>query len=240
MPASDAARMSEVPAGTVTGMPSISSEMAWPLGRGGVPRSIMASSILGFIVMALAFQTRIISLGSRGARRLPVKIFREMLQSAHYRHGGQPPKGAKRTIPQSLTQVLNQVDILHDLLALHDLVHGFGPAHGTDPAGGAFAAGFDGAELEGEAGLLGQVHGIVEYDDAAVPDHAAFGGESLVIQRHIEQAFRPIGAQRPPDLDRANGSARIGAAAEIVDQLAQGQSERPLDQAALFDVAGKL
>src|SRR5882672_3116562 len=167
--------MSEVPAGTVTEIPSISSEMAWPLGRGGVPRSIMASSILGSMVMVLAFQTRIISLGSRGARRLPVKIFREMLQSAHHRHRGQPAQSAERTVPQGLTQILNQVDILHDLLALHDLVHGLGPARGADAAGGAFAAGFDGAELEGKPRLLGQVHGIVEDDDSAMADHAALG-----------------------------------------------------------------
>ena len=64
--------------------------------------------------------------------------------------------------------------------------------------------------------------------------------KDFIIQRHIEQAGGPIGAERTADLHRAHRPARICAAAKILDQFAQGQAEGALDQPAMLDVAGKL
>src|SRR4051812_48393620 len=105
MPASEAARMIEVPAGTVTGSPSISSVTVCPLSRAGVPRSMVAVSMFEWTVMALTFQTTIISLGRRGMRRLAVEIFREVLDRAHHRHRGESAQGAERSVAQGLAEI---------------------------------------------------------------------------------------------------------------------------------------
>ncbi len=94
--------------------------------------------------------------------------------------------------------------------------------------------------MEGEAGLPGKVDGVVEHHDAAMADHAAEFGELLVVEGGVEQAGRPVGAQGAADLHRPHRPAAGGAAAEIHDQLAQGQAEGALDQAATADVAGEL
>ena len=89
-----------------------------------------------------------------------------------------------------------------------------------------------GAELEREFGLLRHVDRVVEHDHAAMADHAAVLDELLVVERHVEQARRPVGAERAADLHRADRPAGGGAAAEALDQLAQGQAEGALDQTA--------
>src|SRR5258706_16157770 len=240
MPASEAARMIEVPAGTVTGIPSISSVTVWPVSRAGVPRSIVAVSMFEWTVMALTFQTTIISLGGRRMRRLAVEIFREVLDGAHHRHGSEPAQGTERAVAQGFAEVADEVDVLDHALATHDLVDGLGSACGADPAGRALSARLDGAELKGEARLLGQVDGVVEHHDAAMSDHAALRCECLIVERHVEEVRRPIGAQRPADLHGANGTARIGAAAIVFDQFAQSDAEGESDEHAALDVAGEL
>src|SRR5581483_8742060 len=92
----------------------------------------------------------------------------------------------------------------------------------------------------GEACLLGHIDGIIEDHDTSVPEEAFLSGQCLVIERRIEQRFRKIRAQRSADLYRAKGPAGEGAAAEIVDRLAESQPERFFHQAAVFDIAGKL
>src|SRR5258708_92645 len=110
-----------------------------------------------------------------------------MLHGAHHRHGGEPAKGTERAIAHGFAKVPHDVDILHHTLATHDLIHGFGATLGADAAGRAFAAGFDGAEMEGKTRLLGEVYRIVEHDDAAMAHHAALGGKDLIVEGHVAQ-----------------------------------------------------
>ena len=107
----------------------------------------------------------------------------------------------------------------------NDLVHCLDAAHRADAAGGALAAGLDGAELEGEAGLLGHVHGVVEHHDAAMPDEALLGRHRLVVEGRVEEVVGEVGAERAADLDRADRPAALRAATEILDDLAQGDAE---------------
>ena len=93
------------------------------------------------------------------------------------------------------------------VLAGDDAVDHLDAAHRADPAGRALAAGFDGAELEGEAGLRRHVDGVVEHDDAAMADQPVGGGEGLVVERRVEQRGREIGAERPADLHGAHRPA---------------------------------
>jgi hypothetical protein len=119
-------------------------------------------------------------------------------------------------------------------------VDDFDAARRADAAGRAFGAGFDGAEFHRVACLPGQIHRVVEGDDAAVAEPGADGGEGFVVEQCVELRFRQIGAQRPADLHRAQRPARARAAAEIVEQFAQAEAEGHFDQAAVFDVAGQL
>ena len=84
---------------------------------------------------------------------------------------------------------------------------GLDAAGRADPAGRALAAGFDGAELHRKARLLGHVDGVVEHDDAAMADQAVARGKRLIVERRIEQRAREIGAERTADLHRAHRSA---------------------------------
>ena len=72
------------------------------------------------------------------------------------------------------------------------------------------------------------------------PIRPSRGGEGLVVERRVEQGAREIGAERPADLDRAHRPAARGAAADVVDQLAQRDAEGGLEQAAVADIAGEL
>src|SRR5262249_36250214 len=74
----------------------------------------------------------------------------------------------------------------------------------------------------------------------AMADHAAFGRKGFVIERHVEKALRPVGAQRAADLYRAYRPPRKGPAAAVIDQLAQRDAKGALDQSTALDVAGEL
>ena len=72
------------------------------------------------------------------------------------------------------------------------------------------------------------------------PISPSLRGEGFVVERRVEQRAREIGAERAADLHRAHRPAGRRAAADIVDQLAQRQAERRLEQAAILDIAGQL
>ena len=114
------------------------------------------------------------------------------------------------------------------------------PARRADAAGRALAAGFNGAEFHGEAGLLGHVDGVVKHHDAAVADHGAIGGEGFIVHRQVKLRGWNIGAERAAHLHGAQWLAREGAAAEIIDQLAERDAKRLLHQSALLDIACEL
>ena len=89
--------------------------------------------------------------------------------------------------------------------------------------------------------IRGHVDGLVEDHDAAVAEHRAGLGEGLVVHRHVEAAAGgTYGAERTPDLDGPHRAAGQRAAAVVLDELAQADAERQLDDAALLDVAGEL
>ncbi len=139
-----------------------------------------------------------------------------------------------------LAEVLDQREVGGAALTADDLVDGLDAARRADAAGRALAAGFDGAELHGEARLARHVDRVVEHDDAAMADQPVARREGLVVERRVEQRAREIGAQRAADLHRPHRPAAVRAAADLVDQLAQGDAERRLEQAAVLDVAGEL
>ncbi len=71
-------------------------------------------------------------------------------------------------------------------------------------------------------------------------DQAVAGGKRLVVERRVEQRARKIGAERTADLHGAHGTAGEGAAADVVDELAERDAEGGLEQPAVTDVASEL
>src|SRR5262245_25346248 len=125
-------------------------------------------------------------------------------------------------------------------LAAEQAIHQLGAADRADPAGRALAAGLESAEFEGEAHLTRHVDRIVEDDDAAVADEPVARGEGLVVERGVEERARKVRTQWAPYLDRAHGPPAGRAARDFVDELAQAEAERGLEEAAVADVAGEL
>src|SRR4051794_11827849 len=152
-PAVLAARITEVPGGTATSMPSMVNDTVAAPSRAGVPKSGSFNST--------------VSLQSPSARplrgtlsRKPSEVLPEVLHRRAHRHGGQPTHRAQRPVGHQLAQVLEQDQVLRPVLPGPDAVDRLHPAHRADPARGALAAGLLGAELHREARHLRHVHRV--------------------------------------------------------------------------------
>src|SRR5262245_21508246 len=113
VPISAAARMTEVPAGTVTLSPSISSVTITSVFRAGVPYSVSLISIW--------LTPDLLSCAGRLARR-PIlssgaEILGEVLQCALDGEGGEPAQGAQRSIHHRLAQVVDDREVQRAILA---------------------------------------------------------------------------------------------------------------------------
>ena len=76
------------------------------------------------------------------------------------------------------------------------------------------------------------LHGVIEYDDAAVADHCADFDKGLVVQRRVELFGRNVGAELATDLHGLDRTATGRAAAPIIDELPQRDAERLFDEPA--------
>src|SRR5688572_13629139 len=189
--ASAAARMIEVPAGTVTLAPSISSVTESADFVGGVPRSRWS------IEYTLA-----------SSRPRP-EVLREVLHGALHGEGGHAPEAAQGRIQHRIAELLDQHELAFTVLPAADGSQGLRPADRADPAGRALAAGFDCAEFHRVTRHLQHVHGVVECDDAAVPEQGADRGKGFVFERRVELRGGQVGAERPADLYRADGAPAL-------------------------------
>ena len=110
-------------------------------------------------------------------------------------------------------------------------------ARRADPARRALAARLLGAELHREPRHPRHVDGVVEDHDAAVADHRARPRRTPRSPSAGRTVGRQVGAERAADLDGPHRPAGQRAAAVVLDELAQGDAERQLDDAAAGDVA---
>src|SRR5580692_3405768 len=229
VPASIAARMIEVPSGTVMLWPSmVSVTMVSDLER-GVPKSVSWISD-----MAISLFRSLKALGSWA------EIFPEVFERARHGVGRETAEGAQRAEFHGVAEVFDDGEVLLDPFAGANLVDGLDASRRADPAGRALAAGFDGAEFHGKTRLFQHVDGVVEHHDAGMTDQTVARGKGLIIERRVEQRTREVGAKRAADLHRTDRTAGEGAPADLIDELAERDAEGRLEQAALFDVAGKL
>src|SRR4051812_19039857 len=221
--------MIEVPSGTVTRLPSMVSVTIVSDFERGVPKSI--SSIRDIVVLLFRGLKR-----GRGRD----EILPEVLQRAEHGVGREAAECAERAEFHGVAEVFDEREVFADAFAVDDLLDGLDAAGRADPAGCALAAGFDGAEFHRETGLPPHIDAVVEHDDAAMTDQAVARGKGLVVERGVEQRAGEVGAQGAADLHRADRTAREGAPTDVVDELAERDAERGLEQAAMTDVAGEL
>src|SRR5262245_44153954 len=165
------------------------------------------------------------------------EVVRKVRERAHDRVGREAAECAERAEFHGVAEVLDYGEVLGTMLAGDDALDGLHAACRADAAGRALAAGFERAELECEAGLLGHVDGVIEDDDTAMADEAIALGEGFIVERRIEQRAREIGAEWTADLHRFDWPAGGGAAANVVDELAKRDAEGGLEQPAVLDVA---
>src|SRR6185437_11457773 len=133
VPASIAARMIEVPAGTVTLRPSMVSVTLASARERGVPKSVSWISDMGLVLFR----------GLQPGRRR-AEIFSEMLQRAHDGVGGKTTERTERSEFHGVAEVLDHGDVLRHALATADPVDGLDATGRADPARRALAAGLDG------------------------------------------------------------------------------------------------
>src|SRR3984957_15297245 len=229
VPASIAARMIEVPSGTVMLWPSmVSVTMVSDLER-GVPKSVSWISD-----MAISLFRSLKALGSWA------EIFPEVFERARHGVGRETAEGAQRAEFHGVAEVFDDGEVLLDPFAGANLVDGLDASRRADPEERALAVGFDGAEFHGKTRLFQHVDGVVEHHDAGMTDQTVARGKRLIIERRVEQRAGEISSKWAADLHRADRAAGKGTAADLVDEFTERDAEGRLEQAALFDVAGKL
>ena len=197
VPASIAARMIEVPAGTVTLWPSMVSVTMASRFRSAACRSRFPGSATW----------RAPLFGGRRRAGAGSKSSGKWFSALITGYGVKPPSAQSEPNFIVLQRSSSTAMFSGHAFAGDDPVDDLDAAGRADPARRALAAAFDGAEFHGEARLLRHVDGVVEHDDAAMADQAVARGEGLVVERRVEQRAREIGAERAADLHRADRPA---------------------------------
>src|SRR5579859_5003019 len=183
--ASAAARITEVPAGTVTARPSTSRVTSVALSRAGVPRSL---SLIDNTA-SLPFQK------NRRAPALPntsafhgwkTEVLREIFERAQHRQGRKAAERAERARGHGVAKVAQQFDVGRALTIGDDAIDDLDAAGRADAAGGALAARLERTELHRITGHPGEVGGIVEDHDAAVAEQSTGAGDGLVVDSQVE------------------------------------------------------
>src|SRR5215831_16783882 len=226
-PASIAARITDVPSGTVTATPSIESVTWFCETRAGVPPS---SSFTEYIKSS---SCRSSGLG-RLVCRFDAEIFGEVFECAEYRERRHAAHRAQRAVHHGFAQIAQQRDVALSLFAAHDPLDHLHPPRGADAARSALSAGLDRAKLHGVTRHVRHVHRIVERHYAAVPDHAAELGKGLVIQRRVELRLRQKCSEGPAYLHSAERTSRRRSSAIVVQHFAQREAESLFHQPAVL------
>src|SRR5262245_61280300 len=132
VPAAAAANITELPSGTLTGMPSISRLMSLVEFRTGVPESL---SVMDCIKASRHWrQNTVILCQIELFQILNPEISREMPDGTHDRVGDQTSQPAERTVEHNVAEIPQKVEVSHPIAVLDDLVDHFHTARRANPA----------------------------------------------------------------------------------------------------------
>ncbi|OFV72179.1 hypothetical protein ACWI_04290 [Acetobacterium wieringae] len=162
----------------------------------------------------------------------------EIFDGGQHRVGGGLTEAAQGTVFDLVTEFFEQFDITVLAFALGNPVEDFQHPGGTDPAVGTFAAGFFTGEVQEETGHVHHTGGFV-HDDHPAGTHDGTGfGDFGVVNLGIQKTGGNTATGRAAHLDGFKGFVLLNPAADVKNDVVQGQAHGDLHQAAFFDLAG--
>ena len=168
----------------------------------------------------------------RAARLLDVRqeLLLEVAQRGEHGRRGQLAQRAQRTFLHPVRDLADAIQVRQLAVARGDALQDLQHAGAADAARRAFAAAFVADELHEVLRELDHAGGLVRHDHAARPHHRARGAERVEVHRRVEIRLGQAAAQRAAGLHGLELSAVRDAAADLVDDLAQGEAHRHFDQ----------
>ena len=163
----------------------------------------------------------------------------EVFQGREHGVRGGLPQSAERRVLDDVAQVAQVLQVLHGAFALGDAGEDFQEALVADAAGGAFPAGFLHDELQVEFGDRHHAVVLVHDNHAAGTHHGAGCQQVVKVNGGVEVLFGQAAAGRSAGLHGFEFLAVLDAAADFVDDLAEGGAHGHFNQADVVDFAGK-
>src|SRR5512133_3219792 len=147
-------------------------------------------------------------------------------------------QAAKRRRLDVLTQLLEPLDVAGRSLAGDDPLEALEHPQRPDPAARALPAGLVLRELEEEAGHLHHAGGVVEDDHAPGSHDRAGPGDLVVVDPRVAERCRDAAARRSAHLHRLERPVVDDPAADVEDDVVDGDPHRHLDEARALHLAG--
>src|SRR5664280_743102 len=163
----------------------------------------------------------------------------EVAEGGEHRVGGRLPEAAQRRVLDVPPQRLEGVEVRRDGLALGDALEQVEHHAGADAAWRALAARLLDEELEEEARQLDHAGAVVEDDEPAGAHDRTELLQRLIVDRHVGGGGRDAAAGGPSRLGGFEAAAVRDAAADFLDDGAQRDAHRHLDETGVADRPGE-
>ena len=138
-----------------------------------------------------------------------------------------------------LGQVFQQLDIALASLSFCNTGKNFQHTLRAFAAGSTFAAGFRLRKVQEEPGNVNHAGILIHNNQTAAAHHSAGSNQRIIIYRQIQHAFWQTAAGRTADLYSLKLFAVGNTAADIIDNLAHGNTHRHLCQTGIIDFASQ-
>ena len=153
--------------------------------------------------------------------------------------GSRLTESAKGVFFDVMGELFELVQILERRLAGDNLFEYLLHSSRADTAGGALSAGLVNGKVKEELGYIDHAVAVVHDDKSARTHHAADGGEVVVVYLGVHEARGDASAGGSAGLSRLELSAVGDAAADVLDNFAQGRAHGDLNEAGVLDVAAE-
>ena len=163
----------------------------------------------------------------------------EIFQGAQNRVGSGLSQAAKSCFLDILGKVFQQLDIALASLSFRNTGKDFQHTLRAFAAGSTFTAGFRLRKVQEELGNVNHAGILVHNNKATTAHHSTGSNQGIIIDRQIQHAFRQTAAGRTADLYSLKLFAVGNAAADIINNLAHGNTHRHLCQTGVIDFAGQ-
>ena len=166
-------------------------------------------------------------------------FFREVRHRGENRVRGGLAEGAEGAVFDDGGEFLHVFESLFGALSFGDGGEHFEQTLRADTAGRALTAGFVDDEVHVEVGDVNHAVVFVHDDRAAGAHHGAAGDESVVVDRGVEVFLGQAAAGRTAGLNGFEGLVARDAAADVIDEGAEGGTHRDFDETDVVDLAAE-